>query len=187
MTRFGNFRNSKYGKITRLSSQKGQKMKFHTLVFALFLGLLAQNALAKPPHDTPPHLAGSSQYATPPHLAGYTPHQMHQLPHIKGINDEIFLAASLEKQIKALQIDSQSKASERKATQKLSDERHGLELDKKVLQARLLRAQDEAQRQSLLTQLHQNELKLSNNRIAEREIKDKAELQRLDAVYKALR
>ncbi len=176
-------------------------MKFHTLVFALFLGLLTQNALAKPPHATPPHLAGSSQYATPPHLAGgyaaqsavpphlagYAPHLMHQLPHIKGINDELFLAASLDKQIKALQIDSQSKANERKATQKLRDERHSLELDKKVLQARLLHAQDEAQRQSLLTQLHQNELKISNNRIAEREIKDRAELQRLDAVYKALR
>ena len=167
------------------ADKKGHKMKeFKLLVLALFVGLLAQNALAKPPHEraseTPPHLANGYQNAMPPHLA----HK--DLPHIKGINDEIFLAASLEKQIKALQIDSDSRASERKNSQKFRDERHKLELEKKILQARLLHAQD-AQRQDLLTKLYQNEQALSKNKVAEREFKDKQELQRVESIYKALR
>ncbi len=200
-------------------------MKARTLVFALFLGLLAQNALAKPPHaphaphaappppphaahaapPPPPHIAPPhgphaapphvapppphAPHAVPPHLAGYAPHAPHaphMLPHIKGINDELLWAASLERQINALQIDSQSKANEHAATQRFRDERRGLELNKKILQAYLLHTQDEAQRQNLLVQLQQTEQALHANRIAEREVRDNAELQRLDAVYRAL-
>ena len=182
------------------------------LALPLFAGFLAQNALAAPPAPEtppapPPHLANPANPANPatpapppkPAAAPLLPHNaapipphlmpagMRDAPHIKGIHQEIFLGASLEKQISALQIDSDSKARERANSQKFRDERHKLELEKKILQVKLLHATDEKARQDLLSELYQSEQAIMRNKFSERELKDQEEIQRLDAVYKALR
>lgn len=110
------------------------------------------------------------------------------LPFIKDISPEIFANAGLEKQIKALQIDSEAKAAVRKNTQKYRDEREKLELQKRILQAKLHDAKDdENARKAVFDDIIKNEQALSKNRLNEREVADKANLQRVDNIYKALK
>lgn len=167
-------------------------MKTHSLkaclaVVALVSALLAQNAFAKPPHE--PNLAQEK-----PQKQGFkgarhdTP--MGELPHIKGISPEIFMNASENAQIKALQIEANSRESLRKATQKFKDERDKLELEKKTLQIKLYHAKaqnDEKQTSALLSQIYQNEQALTKNKFAERELRDKEEFKRVEQIYKELR
>lgn len=144
------------------------------LAFVLLGGLLAQNALAKPPHN--------------PHFNTTNPHKANHLPQIKDIAYEIFVSASEDKQIKALQIEADYREKMRKNTQKLRDERHKLELEKKILQVKFHHAKDdEKQVQTLLTQIHKNEEALFANHQSQKALHDKLIQQKIEDIYKALR
>ncbi|MGX3043713.1 hypothetical protein [Helicobacter sp. T3_23-1056] len=78
--------------------------------------IVAINATAKPHEHTPP------KEPKPAHLT------QGELPHIKGIAPEIFENASVDSQIKALQIEAKSRNDLHKATQKFRDEREKEEL-----------------------------------------------------------
>lgn len=155
------------------------KTKGFVAIVALCSCIFMQNAFAKPPHGPKPHeLRGA--YGLP----------QDELPHIKGISPEIFMNASENAQIKALQIEANSRESLRKATQKFKDERDKLELEKKTLQVRLYHAKaqnHEKQTSALLTQIYQNEQALTKNKFAERELRDTEELKRVEQIYKELR
>lgn len=146
------------------------------VVSALFCAGLATNALAKPHENKPPKGAKGA-------LQG-------ELPHIKGIAPEIFANASEQAQIKALQIESDSRDSLHKATQKYRDERDKLELQKRILQVRLhhAKAGNETQAtQRLLDEIFKNEQALTKNNQDERELRDKQEAQKIERIYTELR
>lgn len=164
---------------------KTRNIKAFLAVVALASALLAQNAFAKPPHE--PNLAQEK----PRDFKGmHHDAPMGELPHIKGISPAIFMSASESAQIKALQIEANSRESLRKATQKFKDERDKLELEKKTLQVKFHHAKaknDEKQADALLSQIYQNEQALTKNKFAERELHDKEELKRVEQIYKELR
>ena len=149
-----------------------------TVVSVLFGGGLATSALAKPHEHKPPKDAKGAPLA------------QGELPHIKGIAPEIFANASEQAQIKALQIESESRESLHKPTQKYRDEREKLELQKRILQVRLHHAKaknDATGAQTLLNQIYQNEQSLSLNRLSQRESRDKYEAQKIERIYNELR
>ena len=143
-----------------------------TVVSVLFGGGLATSALAKPHEHKPPKDAKGAPLA------------QGELPHIKGIAPEIFANASEQAQIKALQIESESRESLHKATQTYRDEREKLELQKRILQVRLHHAKAT---QSLLDEIFQNEQATTKNNLAERELRDKQEAQKIERIYNELR
>lgn len=145
----------------------------HFIATALLFGaIIAVSATAKP-HDS-----------RPPHEAGFAPLGA-KLPHIKGIAPEIFANASKEAQIRALQIEADSRQATRKSTQKFKDEREKLELEKKILQVRIYHAQGD-EKQNLLNQLYKIEQSITANRLNERNLRDKDELKRVENIYKEL-
>ena len=108
------------------------------------------------------------------------------MPHIKGIAPEIFANASVDSQIKALQIEAKSRNDLHKATQKFRDEREKLELEKKILQVRIYHAQGD-EKQNLLNQLYKIEQSITANRLNERNLHDKEELKTNEKIYNELR
>lgn len=148
------------------------------VVSALFCAGIATNALAKPHEHKPPKDAKGAPLA------------QGELPHIKGIAPEIFANASEQAQIKALQIESDSKESLHKATQKYRDERDKLELQKRILQVRLHHTKagnDTQATQRLLDEIFKNEQALTKNNQDERELRDKQEAQKIEHIYTELR
>ena len=139
----------------------------------LFSAIIAVSATAKP-HDS-----------RPPHEAGFAPLGA-ELPHIKGVAPEIFANASKEAQIRALQIEADSRQTLRKNTQKFKDERDKLELEKKILQLRIYHAQGD-EKQNLLNQLYKIEQSITTNRLNERNLRDKEELKTNEKIYNELR
>ena len=139
----------------------------------LFSAIIAISATAKP-HDS-----------RPSHGAGFAPLGA-ELPRIKGIAPEIFANASKEAQIRALQIEADSRQATRKNTQKFKDEREKLETDKKILQVRIYHAQGD-EKQNLLNQLYKIEQSITTNRLNERNLRDKEELQTRERIYNELR
>ena len=142
----------------------------------LFSAIIAVSATAKPHDSRPPHGAGFAPLGT-------------ELPRIKGIAPEIFASADEKAQIKALQIEADSRQTLRKNTQKFKDEREKLELNKRILQVKLYHAKaksDEKLTKDLLRDIYQNEQALSKNKIAERELRDSEELKRVEKIYKEL-
>lgn len=147
------------------------------VVSALFAGITT-NALAKPHEHKPPKDAKGAPLAQA------------ELPHIKGIATEIFANASEQAQIKTLQIESDSKESLHKATQKYRDERDKLELQKRILQVRLHHAKagnDTQAAQRLLDEIFKNEQAIVRNNQDERELRDKQEAQKIERIYTELR
>lgn len=146
----------------------------HFIATALLFGaIIAVSATAKP-HDSRPQ-----------HEAGFAPLGA-ELPHIKGIAPEIFANASVDSQIKALQIEAKSRNDLHKATQKFRDEREKLELEKKILQVRIYHAQGD-EKQNLLNQLYKIEQSITANRLNERNLHDKEELKTNEKIYNELR
>ena len=150
----------------------------HIIATALLSSaIVATNANAKPHEIKPP------KEPKPAHLT------QGELPHIKGIAPEIFANASVDSQIKALQIEAKSRNNLHKATQKFRDEREKLELEKKILQTRLHHAKaqnDEAKTKDLLNQIHQNEQNIDKNKLEESVWRAKDELKRVENIYKEL-
>ena len=146
----------------------------HFIATALLFGaIIVTNATAKP-HDL-----------RPPHETGFAPLGA-ELPRIKGIAPEIFENASVDSQIKALQIEAKLRNSLHKATQKFRDEREKLELEKKILQVRLHHAK--AQNDETTTkELYKIEQSITTNRLNERNLRDKEELQTRERIYNELR
>ncbi len=151
-------------------------MRHFIATIAILSAVFATSVIAKPHEHKPPKTTKGA-------LQG-------ELPHIKGIAPEIFANANEQVQIKALQIESDSKESLHKATQKYRDEREKLELQKRVLQVKYYHAKtkdDATSAQNLLNQIYQNEQSLSLNRLSERELHDKYEAQMIERIYTELR
>ena len=170
---------------------KMQSFKAFLVAFVLMSGLLAQNALAKPPHEPnfAPHEHLHEKAHEKPHKGARGTFPQDELPHIKGIAPEIFASADEKAQIKALQIEADSRQDTRKSTQKFKDEREKLELNRHILQVKLYHAKaksDEKLTKDLLRDIYQNEQALSKNKIAERELRDSEELKRVEKIYKEL-
>lgn len=162
---------------------KTQNIKGFFSLVALCSVLVAQNALAKPPHelDFAPHEKS--------HLKARQGFAHGELPHIKGIAPEIFASASQNAQIKALQVEMALRKDLRKDLQKFKDEREELELQKRITQVKFYHAKaqnDEKQAKDLLAQIYQNEQALNKNKIAEREFRSAQELKRAEKLYKEL-
>ena len=171
--------------LTKRTKMKTQNIKGFFSLVALCSVLLAQNALAKPPHelDFAPH--------EKPHLKAKQGQGFAygELPHIKGIAPEIFASASQNAQIKALQVEMALRKDLHKDLQKFKDEREELELQKRITQVKFYHAKaqnDEKQVKDLLAQIYQNEQALNKNKIAEREFRSTQELKRAEKLYKEL-
>ena len=169
--------------LTKRTKMKTQNIKGFFSLVALCSVLLAQNALAKPPHelDFAPH--------EKPHLKAKQGFAHGELPHIKGIAPEIFASASQNAQIKALQVEMALRKDLHKDLQKFKDEREELELQKRITQVKFYHAKaqnDEKQVKDLLAQIYQNEQALNKNKIAEREFRSTQELKRAEKLYKEL-
>lgn len=166
-------------------------MKFtRILLAASAAGLIFTQGVAAPKDTQSASQAAQNAAHSHAKHAPNTPHFVPQgnLPFIKDISPEIFANAGLEKQIKALQIDADAKTAARKNTQKYRDERDKLELQKRILQAKLHDARDdEAARKAVFEDIIKNEQALTKNRLNEREVADKANLQRVENIYKALK
>lgn len=132
----------------------------------MFLGGFTQSALAMKPFPKPP------------------------LPQIKDIPYSVFVNASEDKQIKALQIEANYKEKIRKATQKYRDEREKLELEKSILQVKFYNAKienNQPQSQDLIIKIHGYEQELLYNRQDEKNLHDKLNTQRIQEIYNTLR
>lgn len=172
---------------TQRKCAKMPTLKAFLAAFALMSAFLAQNALAKPPHE--PNFAPHEHSHEKPHKGAHGFLAQDELPHIKGIAPEIFASADESAQIKAVQIEADSRQNLRKNTQKFKDEREKLELNKRILQVKLYHAKtksDEKLTKDLLAQIYQNEQALSKNKIAERELRDNEEFKRVEKIYKEL-
>lgn len=148
-----------------------------SIVLVGMIVALPSGVSAKPHEHKPP------KEPKPAHLT------QDELPHIKGIAPEIFASASVDSQIKALQIEAKSRNNLHKATQRFRDEREKLELEKKILQTRLHHAKaqnDEAKTKDLLNQIRQNEQAIDKNKLEESVWRAKEELELKDALYKEL-
>lgn len=145
-----------------------------SIVLVAMIVALPSGVSAKPHEIKPP------KEPKPAHLT------QGELPHIKGVAPEIFANASVDSQIKALQIEAKSRNDLHKATQKFRDEREKLELEKKILQVRIYHAQGD-EKQNLLNQLYKIEQSITANRLNERNLHDKEELKTNEKIYNELR